>query len=193
MTIFTTGPFEPYRAEGFFITSMRSMLLAGNVLIYCFNASPSRCDGRSLIHTVTEEPFSVTFPSTSTSTPGAFCNASLAFPVCIVASSPTLYKSFSPSTVYNGRFSTTLTCSSNIAPSFIFVTPMSILPNPVGPPYRVAGTATNSVSYPIPDILSIVSTVSFSIVYTPLSSVTVPRKKVLSDARNIDTLTYITG
>ena len=65
-------------------------LEAGKALIYCLKASPSIFDGRSLIHTSTADlPRKVMLPSGSTSTPGAFCNASAIVPVCTLGSSST--------------------------------------------------------------------------------------------------------
>ena len=63
---------------------------------------PELCDfifeGSSLSHISTQfAPSRVTFPSISTLTPGAFCNASLVVPFCIAGSSSTLYIVLSPS------------------------------------------------------------------------------------------------
>ena len=80
------------------MTSMRSMAPAGRVLMYCFRASSFMWLGWSLIQISTlETPRKVMLPSASTSTPGAFCRASLRVPLCMLTSSLVLYMFFSPS------------------------------------------------------------------------------------------------
>ena len=81
-----------YLADGFVITSMRSIELAGN----CCNTSalvfPIKGDGRPLIRISTaSEPLKLTLPSISTSTEGIFFNTSLAVPLCAIISCVTLY------------------------------------------------------------------------------------------------------
>ena len=86
------------------------------------------CEGWSLIHISTlETPRRVMLPSASTSTPGAFCRASLAVPVCMLASSLVLYMFFSPSITYSG-FSAVISTASSVVPRLIFSTRPSTSP-----------------------------------------------------------------
>ena len=73
------------------MTSIRSNVLAGSCWMKVLSPSSLRCDGLSLIQISTDDtPRRVMFPSTSTSTPGAFWRASEAVPVCTDGSSDTL-------------------------------------------------------------------------------------------------------
>ncbi len=83
--------FEWYLAEGCAITSIRLSVPAGSDLRYCFSPSALRWEGLLLIQMVTSAPPRyLILPSASTSTPGAFCSASVALPLCTLGSSLTL-------------------------------------------------------------------------------------------------------
>ena len=81
MLMMPPAPCALYRAEGLVMTSIFSMSLAGICCRRILRASAFMLAGRLLSHICTDEtPRRVMLPSTSTSTPGAFCSASAAVP-----------------------------------------------------------------------------------------------------------------
>ena len=89
--LMTASASVAYFADGLVMASIRSKALAGRVCKYVFRFSSVSLEGLSLIQISTlDTPRKVMLPSTSTSTPGAFCKASSVVPVWMEASSLTL-------------------------------------------------------------------------------------------------------
>ena len=83
-------PSASYFAEGLDMSSTFSMVIPGFPFRKTSRSLPERLEGRPSIHTATVCPFSCTFPSLSTVTPGEFFRTSRALPVFAAASSETL-------------------------------------------------------------------------------------------------------